>query len=473
MTRRCALYAVLLSAALLFGLMSVCAACTTSTDAGTPASAPTQTNMPTLPPSQKETVAPEMAPTSLPEGETALAVTPTESFAEVVASRTPEPTREPGPIDQVVTEVTAATGLAEMAFLGLTGEDWVNAAISLLLVLISVPVATRVVRTILHRFLKPTRTDFDDVIVKKIDGPITWLLMTAILKFNVLRLDFISGRSRIFLDDLFFFSFVCIICDIFWQLLDLAALWYEKGLESAEEEDERLAPILPLLVRTGRITILFIGASIVLQHFGISITALLATLGVAGLALSLAAQDTLADVISGVIIFLDQPFRIGDRIEIQGLGTWGDVVDIGTRTTRIRTRDNRLVIVPNSMIGSNQIVNYTYPDPRYRVQIEIGIGYGSDIENVRRTIEGAVSKVEGVLTDKPVDALFLEFGDSAMVFRVRWWIDSYVDTRRMFDRVNEALYAALDAAGVEMPFTTYDVNVKLGAQEIDRISGPQ
>jgi small-conductance mechanosensitive channel len=191
------------------------------------------------------------------------------------------------------------------------------------------------------------------------------------------------------------------------------------------------------------------------------------------LALSLAAQDTLADVISGVIIFLDQPFRIGDRIEIQGLGTWGDVVDIGTRTTRIRTRDNRLVIVPNSMIGSNQIVNYTYPDPRYRVQIEIGIGYGSDIEKVRLTIEGAVSKVEGVLTDKPVDALFLDFGPSATVFRVRWWIDSYVDTRRMFDRVNEALYAALDAAGVEMPFTTYDVNVKLGAQEIDRISGPQ
>ena len=144
---------------------------------------------------------------------------------------------------------------------------------------------------------------------------------------------------------------------------------------------------------------------------------------------------------------------------------------IGTRTTRIRTRDNRLVIVPNSSISKNQVVNYTYPDPRYRVQIEIGIGYDADIDEVRRIIEDAVRQVDGVEADKPVDALFLEFGDSAMVFRVRWWIDSYTDTRRMFDKVNEAMYKALDAAGVNMPFTTYDVNVKLDAEDAERFAG--
>jgi small-conductance mechanosensitive channel len=156
---------------------------------------------------------------------------------------------------------------------------------------------------------------------------------------------------------------------------------------------------------------------------------------------------------------LDQPFRVGDRIEVKGLGTWGDVVDIGLRSTRIRTRDNRLVIVPNNTISTDQIVNYTYPDPRYRIQIEIGIAYGQDIEKVRKVLVDTVSKVEGVLPDKPVDALYETMGDSAMTFRVRWWIDSYVDTRRMFDRVNTALQVALDNEGINCPFNTFDINI--------------
>jgi small-conductance mechanosensitive channel len=141
------------------------------------------------------------------------------------------------------------------------------------------------------------------------------------------------------------------------------------------------------------------------------------------------------------------------------LGTWGDVVDIGLRSTRIRTLDNRLVIIPNNRISTDQIVNYTYPDPQYRIQIEIGIGYGQDIEKIRNIIIDTVSQVEGVLPDKPVDALYVEMSPSAMIFRVRWWIQSYVDTRRMFDRVNTALQEILDNAGIEMPFNTYDIRI--------------
>jgi MscS family membrane protein len=177
------------------------------------------------------------------------------------------------------------------------------------------------------------------------------------------------------------------------------------------------------------------------------------------LGVSLAAQDTLSNVIAGVMIMIDQPFRVGDRIEIQGLSTWGDVVDIGLRSTRIRTRDNRLVIIPNNNISTDQIINYTYPDPEYRIQIEIGVGYGQDIERVRQIIVDTVRQVDGVLLDKPVDALYVEMGASAMTFRVRWWIDSYVDTRRMFDLVNTALQNALDEADIAMPFNTYDINI--------------
>ncbi len=116
------------------------------------------------------------------------------------------------------------------------------------------------------------------------------------------------------------------------------------------------------------------------------------------------------------------------------------------------------------------MVNYSFPDSTYRVQIELGIGYGQDIDKIRHIIIEAVEKLDGVLKEKSVEALFLEFGETTMTFRVRWWIESYVDTRRMFDKVNQALYTALEGAGIEMPFTTYDVNIKMDNENVKRIS---
>ena len=196
-----------------------------------------------------------------------------------------------------------------------------------------------------------------------------------------------------------------------------------------------------------------------MNHFGVNISALWTAIGIGGLALSLAAQDTLANMISGLIILLDQPFRNGDRIGIQELNTWGDVVSIGLRSTRIRTRDNRLVIVPNASISNNQVVNYTYPDPRYRIQTEIGVAYGTDLRLVRQVIIDSLKGVEGIIPDMPVDVLFMEWGDSEMVLRVRWWIESYIDARRSTDQVNEHIYQALEEAGVEMPFPTMSVEL--------------
>ena len=196
---------------------------------------------------------------------------------------------------------------------------------------------------------------------------------------------------------------------------------------------------------------------------------MVATLGIGSLAIALAAQATLSDTISGFVIMVDRPFRIGDRIEIQDLDTWGDVVDIGLRSTRIRTRDNRMVIVPNSVIGKSLIVNHSFPDTQYRIQIHVGVAYGTDIEEARKVLIEAVSKVEGVLSDHPVEALFLEFGDYALIFRVRWWLDSYVDTRRMFDSVNTAMYNALNEAGIEMPFPQRVVSHKVDPADKDGI----
>jgi small-conductance mechanosensitive channel len=163
-------------------------------------------------------------------------------------------------------------------------------------------------------------------------------------------------------------------------------------------------------------------------------------LGIGGLAVSLAAQDTISDMINGVIILLDQPFRINDRIGVHELDTWGDV----------------------------------------RVETEIHIAYGSDIDQARGIILDTVRDVDGVLPSKPVEALFIEFGDSAIKILVRWWIHSFTDTRSMFDGVHSALYKALGQAGVEMPFTTFDLNLQMRpakttsqTKEVDKDQGQE
>jgi small-conductance mechanosensitive channel len=305
--------------------------------------------------------------------------------------------------------------------------------------------------------------------IKDIAPRLKWLIVIPSFYLATLRLDFISADVKRFLGDVYFVLGLILATLIVWSLVDLAYGYYRQKIVK-EGREQQLHPILLLLRRVASIFVIAIAIFILFAHFGVNITALLAAFGIAGLAFSLAAQDTLADAIAGFIILADQPYRVGDRIEIQGEDTWGDVVDIGLRTTRIRTRDNRMVIVPNSVISKNQVVNYTFPDPRYRIQTHIGIGYGSNIEEVRTLIVETVRQVDGILPDKPVDSLYIEMGDSAMIFRVRWWIESYEDTRRMFDRVNTALQNEFDAHGIHTPYPIHTMNLQVDRKTAENLS---
>ena len=150
-------------------------------------------------------------------------------------------------------------------------------------------------------------------------------------------------------------------------------------------------------------------------------------------------------------------------ILIKEIDTWGVVSEIGTRTTRIQTGDNREVIIPNSQITGSQVINYTFPDPRYRVTTNIGVAYGSDIDQMRKVIKDALRGVEGVLPDKPVDIFFLKFGDSTRAVRVRWWVDNYTNENPILDKVNAALEIALSRSGI--PFEKYNPNIKVDHED--------
>ncbi len=342
---------------------------------------------------------------------------------------------------------------------GLTTAQWIDLLLSLILVAAAALLVRwaldRLFLRLLRRLVRRTATTLDDAVLEALRAPIVWLAALLSARYGALRLDFFPARWERPLGDMVFVLGLLIALTTIWRIIDRVGAWYMKG---GVEESTIARQWVPLLRRLGQILLVLSGAIMLLDYFEIDVTALVATLGIGTLAIGLAAQESLSDMISGFLIMVDRPYRVGDRVEIQDLTTWGDVVDIGLRSTRVRTRDNRMVIIPNSIMGKSLVVNHSYPNTQYRIQTEIGVAYGTDVEQARQVLVDAVKGVEGVLPDRPVEALFLTFGDSALIFRVRWWIESYVDTRRMYDRVNTAIYRALQQAGIVIPFPQRDVH---------------
>jgi Small-conductance mechanosensitive channel len=268
-------------------------------------------------------------------------------------------------------------------------------------------------------------------------------------------------------DDLFFVLYWSIGVYIIFRLISITSNWYlsKVPLRDREEIDQRVIRSIQYIFL---LVFSFLAIIILLNHFGITGTALTASLtalGLSGIIVGLAAQTTLADIITGIVLLIDRPFRIGDRIRIEKLDTWGDVIEIGWRSTRILTRDNRLVTIPNSIIGTDMITNYSMPDRMFRVETDVIISYGPDIEYVRNLIIEAMKNEKWIMQENPVQVLLLEFTESGIKFKARCWIENFVETRISEDKLNTVIYKALINANIAMPSS--DIVVHFANQETE------
>jgi small-conductance mechanosensitive channel len=305
------------------------------------------------------------------------------------------------------------------------------------------------------RYFSKTETRFDDVLVGAVKTPVRVVIVVIGFELAFRQIDIISNRKwQNSIDDFFFVLYLLIVYVAMLRIISSLAKWYAKDVVSKTETDldDKFLSFFKAIANTVLTVIVII---IFLGRFGIEPSALVTTLGIGTLAVALAAQETLSDFIAGFIIMIDQPFAVGDRVEIMDIDTWGDVTEIGLRSTRVLTRDNRLVAIPNSVIGKGLVVNYSDPSTIYRVQTHIGVGYGTDLEMARKVLIDAITAEDWVMHDRPIEALMLEFGGNALVFRVRCWIEHYVEKRRAIDKMNSALYKAVNIAGIDIePLTT-------------------
>lgn len=363
-----------------------------------------------------------------------------------------------------------ATAEVDQRFLHLTDNPlpppmngpWGTFLLEVVAYLVIAAILVLLVAPLLKKAASRIPGDLDNRIVAIIRRPgVIFLFVLGVQ--DSLRLLPLTGRPATVVDSVW--TVVIILSGTYLLLKVWNEVILSVGHKVAKKTDGNLDDkLFPFFAKVGGVVIVVGAVFFVLEAFNVDLTIFAAGGAMVSLVLAFAAQDSIGNFFAGVFILLDQPFREGDRIEIREENTWGDVEEIGLRTTRIRTRDNRMVIVPNALIGSNAVINHSFPSTEYRIGVDVGIAYGTDVDQATEVMMEALKTVEGVNHSKRMEVLFRGFGDSALDFHVRAWFPHYMDARRYEDKLNRALNKALNEAGIEIPFPQRVVHMHGGAK---------
>jgi small-conductance mechanosensitive channel len=205
--------------------------------------------------------------------------------------------------------------------------------------------------------------------------------------------------------------------------------------------------------------IIVIGFAAIFSSVGIDLTALAAFTGALGLGIGLGLQDIARNFISGLILLTSRPVKPGDRIDIEGLE--GNVNHIGVYSTTILTLQDAAVIVPNSFLLQNRLINWSLTGDRRRMSVTVGVHYDADPEHVKAVLERVARQNPHVLHEPPPDARLNAFGDNSLDFELVFWSDSYRQVMTALgSEINYAIYKAFKAEGIEIPYPQRDLHVK-------------
>ncbi len=318
------------------------------------------------------------------------------------------------------------------------------------LILLGAVVFSKVFTFILNRYIKKitakTKTDIDDIILKKTKKPIYILIILIGLFFSLKSLSLFAPHG-FWIDKIFFVTSILIVALLVSRIMSLFISRWFKVQKRFEKTPKLISKIVT-------ITIYLIALLMTLSYFKIEITPLVATLGLGGLAIGLALQATLSNFFAGLHIISDRPINLGDFVELPDANISGYVEDIGWRSTRIRTLPNQIIIVPNSKLAESIIVNDSLPEQEMAALVQVGVAYGSDLKKVekvtidvgkriQKTVSGAVKSFEPFIR-------YHTFGDSNINFTVILRVEKFVDKYLVIHEFIKALKEMYDKEGIEI-----------------------
>ncbi|MBI2657713.1 mechanosensitive ion channel family protein [Candidatus Woesearchaeota archaeon] len=340
-----------------------------------------------------------------------------------------------------------------------TTNKYVHSAIILAAFYIISQIFVFICQKIILKITEKTKTDIDDLIVSKTSKPISFILLLIGLRLAIIPHPIKQGILDI-IEHSISSLIIAIITYIVIVVFDiLISNWGRKFASRTEStvDDE----IVVLFQRFSRILLSFIGLIFILEAWGIKVGPLLASLGIAGIAVAFALQSTLGNIFGGVSLIVDRSVTVNDFIKLDD-GTQGTVLDIGLRSTKIKSIDGDLIIMPNGKLSDSKIYNYHKPLPNTRVTIDFGVEYGSDVEMVRKIVLKELNSLNSVLKEPAPQVVFSELGDFALQFKALFWVASIDKKLEARETALVAMYSALNKNKITIPFPTRKIYMANG-----------
>ena len=338
--------------------------------------------------------------------------------------------------------------------------SWVKAIVIIAVFFLIAKIFVVITEKIILKFTKKTKTKIDDLLVEKTNFPISVLLFLFGIKLALTTLTMIEPYGAYvgyFVTSLTILAVAYIIAVIFDVLIDGWLIKFASKTKSQLDD-----AIIPLFHKTSKVVIFIVAILFVLQTWGIQIGPLLASLGIAGIAVAFALQSTLSNIFGGVSMLFDKTVKVGDVVELES-GESGKVFDVGIRSTKIRTWQNHIIIIPNGKLSNTMIKNKTLPEPAVRVDILFGVTYGSDPDKVKKEVLKIVNKVKDIAKEPEPKVWFMEMADSSINFKLMFYVDDITKKWPVHQEVITAVYRMLDKK-FGIPFPTQTLYVKKRAR---------
>ena len=307
----------------------------------------------------------------------------------------------------------------------------------------------------LTKLTAKTTTKADDHLVEYLTKPLvlTTVTLSLMMVVSVYKLpQGLQDATLAILATILLFSWIKAGLKVARILLNLLG----ENHHRFEIVQERTIPIFDMTIK---MLLIGFGAYIFLMIWGINATAWLASAGVIGIAVGFAAKDTLSNLLSGVAIVADTPYKIGDYVVLDS-GERGKVTNLGMRSTRLLTRDDVEITVPNAVIANATIINESGgPWVKHRIRVPVGVAYGSDVDEVCSILEGIAHDLPAIVDNPAPRVRMRGLGDSSLDFELLGWIDHPELRGRVRHDLLMNIYKTLNQKGIEIPFPQTDIHV--------------
>lgn len=344
-------------------------------------------------------------------------------------------------------------GMMDKVYYGNTVGEWLIALVIIAASFVVAKILYWLTSTVVKQVTKRTKTKLDDLLIDMVEEPLVFIVTVLGISYGLHTLT-LSDTAQLWLSN---GTQMIIVLAISWMVVRVLDALYEQYLVPLADSSENTLDdqLLPILRRASRFVVWSLGIVIALNNAGYDVAALLAGLGIGGLALAMAAKDTVSNIFGGFTIFTDKPFSLGDRVKIDGFD--GTVKEIGLRSTRLKTLEGRIVTIPNARFAEAAVENVSL-EPSRKVVLALGLTYDTKPEAMEQAMDilkSIAAETEGV--DEGALVGFTGYGDFSMNITFIYYITSGADILGTQSKVNLAILRQFNEQGLEFAFPTQTI----------------